>query len=309
MEFSFTGMREKPSTGFAGADSGSLRSRVTSDRARPDFELVTVQSGARSLRSLACGETFHPVIGPMAEARALHVRGPRLLERARALAGAMVIWDVGLGAAGNAIAALEALAAEGLGAEIHSFDATLAPLEFARGEAAALGYLVPWLSAVEALLAHGAWGDPARGLRWVLHQGDFPACAPAAPRPQAVFYDPYSARVNPELWTLESFARLRAWIGDEGECILTNYTRSTAIRVTWLLAGFFVGRGAASGEKEQTSVATNRRELLDDPLEGAWLERVARSVRSAPRRAGEPAGGAISPADFARLRAHPQFAR
>ena len=46
-----------------------------------EFQIVTVQSGDRSVRSLKFAETFHPVIGPMAEARGLHVRGQRLVER------------------------------------------------------------------------------------------------------------------------------------------------------------------------------------------------------------------------------------
>ena len=56
-----------------------------------------------SLRSLLHGETFHPVVGPMAEARELHVGQSRLVERARET-GRLVVWDVGLGAAANAIA-------------------------------------------------------------------------------------------------------------------------------------------------------------------------------------------------------------
>ncbi|MEO7317758.1 MAG: tRNA-guanine(34) transglycosylase, partial [Chthoniobacteraceae bacterium] len=60
-----------------------------------EFQIVTVQSGDRSVRSLEFGETFHPVIGPMAEARALHVRGQRLVERAAAWQGTFTVWDVG----------------------------------------------------------------------------------------------------------------------------------------------------------------------------------------------------------------------
>ena len=56
-----------------------------------------MQSGARSLRSREFGETFHPVVGPMAEARALHVAQQRLVARAGETRGPFVIWDVGLG--------------------------------------------------------------------------------------------------------------------------------------------------------------------------------------------------------------------
>src|SRR6476619_5215775 len=105
-----------------------------------EFQIVTVQSGARSLRSRANGETFHPVIGPMAEAVALHVRQQRLVERALETKEPFVIWDVGLGAAANAIAVLDAFAGHpSARVEVHSFDQTTAPLAFALHHADALG--------------------------------------------------------------------------------------------------------------------------------------------------------------------------
>jgi hypothetical protein len=95
-----------------------------------NFSLVTVASGAVSLRSLEHGETFHPVVGPMAEARSLHVAGSRIVERAGECARPFVIWDVGLGAAANAVAVIEALSEARCPAhvELHSFDCTAAPL-------------------------------------------------------------------------------------------------------------------------------------------------------------------------------------
>ncbi len=277
--------------------------------ARPDsslFELVTVQSGARSLRSREFGETFHPVIGPMAEAVALHVRQQRLVERAAATEGPFVIWDVGLGAAANAVAVLEAFAAESGGrVELHSFDHTTAPLAFALEHAEALGYLAPHAPAAEYLLANGNW--QAERLAWLFHAGDFRESMFAAPAPQAVLYDPYSPTANPELWTLEHFTSLHAALDPARPCLLSNYTRSTAVRVTLLLAGFFVGHGHATGEKDQTTIAANGPGLLEEPLDLRWLERVRRSTRSAPLRT-ITAPGPIKEQDWQLLAAHPQFA-
>ena len=269
------------------------------------FELVTVQSGARSLRSREFGETFHPVIGPMAEAVALHVRQQRLVARAAATEGPFVIWDVGLGAAANAVAVLEAFAREGEGrVELHSFDHTTAPLAFALAHAAALGYLAPHAPAIEHLLAEGSW--QAERLAWFFHSGDFRVSMSAGPAPHAVIYDPYSPAANPELWTLEHFTALHAALHPARPCLLSNYTRSTAVRVTLLLAGFYVGHGHATGEKDQTTIAANALDLLDEPLDRRWLERVARSTRSAPLRASA-LPGPISDADRQQLAAHPQF--
>jgi tRNA U34 5-methylaminomethyl-2-thiouridine-forming methyltransferase MnmC len=271
------------------------------------FALVTVASGARSVRSLEYGETFHPVVGPMAEARGLHVAQSRLVERAAEFARPFVIWDVGLGAGANAIAAIEALSEVDSAAHVklRSFDCTTEPLEFALRHDAELGYLPHWREAVECLLESGS--AVIGNVEWHFQCGDFrefvrDSHASTAPRPDAILYDPYSPEANPGMWSLEHFRRLRACLDATRPCTLTNYSRSTAVRVTLMFAGFFVGRGGATGEKDQTTVAATHRELLEQPLDSEWLGRVGRSTHGAPRREGADAG-AISPEDLAALRA------
>ncbi len=272
-----------------------------------EYEIVTVASGARSVRSREHGETFHPVIGPMAEARTLHVEQQRLVERAAATRGDFVIWDVGLGAAANAVAVLEAFASREAAATIrlHSFDVSVAPLAFAVENAAALGYLADHRAAVAELL--DSRRATAGAVEWYLHVGDFRTLHEGMPAPHAILYDPYSPKANPELWTLEHFAELFRSLDPERGCLWSNYTRSTAVRVTLLLAGFFVGRGAATGEKEETTLASNHADLLTAPLDRAWLQRVHRSTAAAPLRDGGSAGP-IAVEDWERLGAHPQFA-
>ena len=63
------------------------------------YQLVRLNNGICSVRSLADAETFHPVVGPVAEAEALYVNQLKLRERLQNHSGEFVIWDVGLGAA------------------------------------------------------------------------------------------------------------------------------------------------------------------------------------------------------------------
>ena len=273
-----------------------------------EFEIVRVPSGARSLRSRKFGETFHPVVGPMAEAAGLHVRQQRVIERARRAEGTFVVWDVGLGAAANAIAVIDALEEQpisGIRIELHSFDLNDRALRFAMDHGHELGYLDAHADAVVELLESRQ--TTGSNYQWNYHEGDFRSMLGAAPPPDAILYDPYSPAANPEMWALEHFTRLRSALAAERPCLLTNYTRSTAVRVTLLLAGFFVGRGFATGEKDETTVAATTLELLDTPLGNDWLERVRRSTNSAPLRAGIEARDRIAPEDWARLTAHPQF--
>ena len=79
------------------------------------------------------------------------------------------------------------------------------------------------------------------------------------------------------------------------------------LRVTLLLAGFFVGVGHATGEKEETTVAANLMELIREPLDRRWLQRVHRSTSAEPL--SEPAyrQAPLSPTNWERLKSHPQF--
>lgn len=273
----------------------------------PDcFELITLKSGHTSLRLLSNLETFHPVIGPEAEARVLHVEQQRLIQRSQ-FTSPFIIWDVGLGAAANAIAAIGALAEGTTTIELHSFDCTLAPLHFACEHSEQLVYIQPYRQAIDELIrtGHVSLGR----VQWYLHGADFRQCLERSdlPAPHAIFYDPYSATSNHEMWTLEHFSKLRQILRDDRPCLLTNYTRSTAVRSTWLLAGFYVGIGVSIGEKDQTTIASNDLGLLERPLSRDWLKQVQASQNSNPLREAGSSYGPMSVEDFERLCQHPQF--
>ncbi|HEX4083881.1 MAG TPA: MnmC family methyltransferase [Chthoniobacteraceae bacterium] len=261
------------------------------------FELVTVPTGARSLRSREHGETFHPGIGPMEEARALHVAQHRLAERMRPGAP-FVIWDVGLGAGANALAAIGALRHAPAPVHLLSFDQTLEPLRFALAHAAELQYPLPFRAEIETLLARGS--VEMGSVAWSIVQGDFRERVRDFSAPRAVLFDPYSPAANPGMWTREVFQAIRERA--DAECTLSSYSRSTVTRVNLLRAGWCVGRGSATGEKTETSVAATREALLREPLRREWLERVRRSTAPGLRIGGD------TPQAIAReLESHPQM--
>jgi hypothetical protein len=270
------------------------------------LELIVTKFGSTSLRCTKHGETFHPVTGPAVEARVLHIEQQKLQEKAEA--GGLILWDVGLGAAANALAAVEALHASSGKVELHSFDITLEPLRFAIEHAEALVYPQAHREMLRQLLENGEV-EIRPGFVWRLHLGDFRTLVNEThvPAPHGIFYDPYSPRGNQEMWTLDHFSALFRRLDPERPCLLTNYTRSTSVRVTLLLAGFYVGIGAIIGEKDQTTIASNRLEALERPLERDWFERVKVSRNAAPFREKRDGDLAISAEDFARLEAHLQF--
>jgi tRNA U34 5-methylaminomethyl-2-thiouridine-forming methyltransferase MnmC len=281
----------------------------------PDFQLVQLKNGSWSVRSVAEAETFHPVVGPVAEAEALYVRQLQLAERfARHPAAEFVIWDVGLGAAANVLTALKALRPLPGRLRVVSFDHTLKPLRFALGHAPELGYYGGYEAACERLLTDGdvTFENGDNQVRWQVHTGDFPTLlgSPAAsswPSPNAIFFDAYSPAKNMAMWTLPLFRQLHDRLDPAVPCTLATYSRATLLRVTLLLAGWYVGAGSATGEKEETTIAASSPDLLARPLGPDWLERARRSTSAEPMATAVYRQAPLSPASAAALAAHPQF--
>src|SRR5579859_6385466 len=210
------------------------------------YRIVKLASGAHSVHSLAHAETFHPVIGPVAEAQALYVRQLRLLERLEHHRGEFVIWDVGLGAAANPVTVLRATQALRCSIHLASFDQTLEPLEFALANATHLDYLVDHEAPLRALLRdrHTSFAAGKQKVRWEVHLADFPTlltqpAAKSLPKPHAIMFDAFSPAKNPTMWTQPLFAHLFQLLDPTRACALPTYSRSTMLRVALLLAGFF----------------------------------------------------------------------
>jgi queuine tRNA-ribosyltransferase len=256
---------------------------------------------------------------PSDEAQALYVGQSRLAERLLKRddeAGELVVWDVGLGAASNAMAAVhcfERTLAEH-GAEnvrplrLISFEVDLDPLRLALRFASHFPHLRH--GAPHALLKQEQWDHPSDLLHWKLHHGDFLTFLESSPVPDLIYYDPFSAKTDTGLWTTEVFARLfRHCHAKSAE--LYTYSAATAVRVALLSAGFLVAEGVGTGPKATTTVAfTQARGVAAHPggsrlLGPEWLARWRRSDSQFP--AHLPA--AERPAFAQRIEALPQFRR
>lgn len=278
------------------------------------YQLVQLTSGGYSLHSLAYGETFHPVIGPVAEAEALYVKQLRLRERLQAHRGEFVIWDVGLGAAANPLTVLRATRELTTPIRLVSFDNTTEPLEFALKNAPALGYFSEYETAARTLLDRRSteFRNGGHDVNWQFHLGDFPTLltqpsASALPKPHAILFDAFSPAKNPAMWSLPLFTKLFQLLDPQRPCALPTYSRSTIMRVTLLLAGFYVGVGHATGEKEETTIAANTLDLISEPLNQRWLERARRSHSAEPLHDDVYKIGPLTSESWEKLRTHPQF--
>jgi len=255
------------------------------------------------MRDLGTGELMHPIVGPLVEAERLYVAPSRLEERLRKEAPApLVLLEVGLGAGSNAIAAWkvsERMPTTARRLEIVSFDRTLSAMDLALADehAPSFGYEGDALRVARTVVAERSHQSARTSWRVVL--GELPETLAPEPEGSAdvVFWDPFSPRANPSLWTVAALVAIRRLC--RAGATLHTYSAATATRSALLLAGFAVGAGDATSENKQTTMAALSASDLDRPLDRRWLDRLGRS--SAPFPSDTP------PEAFARIAALPQF--
>jgi queuine tRNA-ribosyltransferase len=250
---------------------------------------VVVTDGIGRIRDTVSGEVMHSVNDPAEEARSLYVEQSRLVERLKiADAHPLVIWDVGLGAAANAMAAVLAVEAMSPAERLRrlvlvSFENDLDSLRLALRHTQWFKHLRH--AGPPQLLAKNQWLSPNGAIDWLLLPGDFAVRKFDAPLPDCVFFDPFSFKTDSALWTLASFRELAELLSSKATELFT-YTYSTAVRSAMLAAGFYVAKGRATGPKVETTIGLSRlaadaqhqRELLGH----AWLDKWRRSDAQAP---------------------------
>jgi len=263
------------------------------------YEVHTAIEGFGSIRHIESGEIMHSRNSPMVEAQGLYVDQCNLSERlhlsehgrdAKTEGEPLVVWDVGLGAAANAMAAIRCYEEEAAKGPVRpmriiSFENDLDSLRLAFRH----NRLFPYLrhSGPAAIIEAGRWRSKAHlGLSWELMAGDFLETMAGAPvPPDIIFYDMFSSKTCHDLWTLEAFRRLYA--ACKGRAVeLFTYTCSTAARTALLATGFYVARGRSTGEKQETTIALTpeargfpsscRRDLLSSDWLGKWHRSAAK---------------------------------
>jgi len=261
-----------------------------------DYEIHRSVQGFFSMRQISSGEVMHSVSAPGDEAKKLYIEqsclATRLIKR-EADAEDLVIWDVGLGAASNAMAAVrcfETVCAErGENAirplRLLSFDLDLDPLTLATKHSACFPHL--WHAAPFMILETGKWRHASSLLRWDLFKGDFCDLLESAEAPDLIFFDPFSYKADAALWTRDIFSRIFNRCAAKPAELYT-YSASTAVRVALLSAGFFVAEGIGTGPKSHTTIAFTRAAgAADHPLAPRllgeqWLARWKRSSAKFP---------------------------
>jgi queuine tRNA-ribosyltransferase len=272
---------------------GTAHTHVTKAEARKRrlkrgrYEVI-VRDEVGFIRDTISGEVMHTGSDPAEEAHSLYVEQSRLIERLRdASAEPLVVWDVGLGSAANAMAAIHAV--ESAAATVArrltliSFENDLDSLKLARNNLKWFKHLRH--AAPRDLLASNRWVNHDAAIEWLLLPGDFSVRKFDAPPPDIIFFDPFSFKTDSALWTLSAFRELAALCSDRCAELFT-YSFSTGVRSAMLAAGFYVAKGRGTGPKAETTIGLSPKAAqsagLYELLGEEWLAKWRRSDSQAP---------------------------
>lgn len=258
-----------------------------------DFEIFDSPNGFSSIRQISSGEIMHSVNNPEEEANRLYIDQSNLQQLLKKVdSPELVIWDVGMGAASNVMAAIKCFekmlkeTGETRPVYILSFERDLDPIRLSAKAPNKFPHLRH--SAPHKILKNPQWEHPSGLLKWELLEGDFLKYVDSASAPDLIFYDPFSPETDSGLWTRQTFAKIKIRC-EEGEAELFTYSSSTAVRVSLLSAGFNVATGTGTGPKSDTTLAfTTKLDLKKHPrfsalLGSKWLDKWRRSQAQFPK--------------------------
>jgi len=261
---------------------------------RPRFEKVSCAEGF-TLRDPLNHQAMHSTIGPGSESELIFLQPSRIRERlAEPSSTPLILWDVGMGIAGNTAPVWDFIQSANVRrpVEIHSFEKYPEALAQALEEIDSFPFLARHQEDLRALIGTGHCRSNRHGIehRWQLHTGDFESRlrdgASGVMPADLIFWDFYSPKICPELWTLELFQLVHE---RAPRSLLVTYSAATPVRAALLLSGFavglpFVGDRATPIKAESTMAAADTRDTGAIPrlLEQSWLEKLSRSTQFRP---------------------------
>lgn len=247
---------------------------------------VIVREGVGFIRDTTSGETMHSINNPVEEARSLYVEQSRLVARLQVPAvEPLIVWDVGLGAAANAMAAILAVDAAPRvqrSMTLVSFENDLDSLELALANIGWFEHLHH--AAPRSLLDNGRWLNEAGTIEWLLQLGDFASRKFEAPAPDIISSTRFPSRPTARCGRWRRFA---SWLrcADRGRW---NYsltpTRRVSGRPCWLPAFILPGGAAPDPKRKPRSVCRRPRQPRNIHMSCSARSGWPNGVAAAPRR-------------------------
>jgi tRNA U34 5-methylaminomethyl-2-thiouridine-forming methyltransferase MnmC len=249
---------------------------------------VRTADGSWTLAHPGHGETCHSTAGAWLEARERYAAPCRLGAVGETRARVRLL-DVGTGLGLNIAAALEALAGSDAVLEVVTLErepaVIRAGLELPAGEPEAERWLAPVRATLEQALEAPGGPTPLAGGTLELALGDAREQLPALAAERcfdAVFLDPFSRAVEPDLWEEPFLVEVARRLAPGG--VLSSYSSSLALRLALARAGLAVGQGPRVGKKASGTLAG--RGVTLPPLDPRTARRLTARIGRNPGVAG-----------------------
>ena len=252
------------------------------------MEIVNTKDGSPTIFSKRYGECFHSKSGAVLESRERYATACKIAEFSAC--GSVNILDVGFGLGYNVCAALEA--AGGIYTKIKfsctSLEKDPDVIEFVKTFKGPKEFETIY-PAMRILARFGRY--TSGGIYIEIKNGNAEEIIFDLPREaafDAVFLDPFSPSVNPELWSADFFREIACRM--KPNAILSTYSSAVVVKENLIKAGLKIGKGAKVGDKGTGTLASLCAELPQFPeREMKKLERrVERSEKEEPPDKADP---------------------
>ncbi len=246
---------------------------------------VATGDGSPTLYHPAYKQHFHSVAGAATETRVKFLEPADIAGRLETT-GNVRILDVGFGLGLNALSAAALAESTGKGrVEIVSLEndsrALQAALMLARGGAWELDGLDNPVGVIASLIESGSAVGKRFAVSFVVGDARVTA-ADTTPGFDAIFLDPFSIDVNPELWTYDFIRLLASKLSGEG--VIVTYSSAAPVRGAMIRSGLHVGSTTPFGRRRGGTIASKRRGNVETPLSDKEKRIVTMSTAGLPYR-------------------------
>ncbi len=221
------------------------------------------KDGSSTLYSNDFGQFYHNPNGAVTESRHVFFDTPGLTDFLNSKHDLLSVFEVGFGTGLNFLLLCDEYLQRGLSFPLHFYSVEAFPVE--PDTAASFNYqefivhknIQDKIKDVFKTLTSG-WNTFClfRDQEIYLHLyiGKFEEIDSVEYPVHFIFHDPFSPEVNEELWSVETFAKLRSFSHDD--CRLATYCAASKARAAMADAGWYPGRAKGALGKREMTIAT-----------------------------------------------------
>ena len=239
--------------------------------ADPQQDLPSIHNtkdGSHTLYSSSFGQFYHNPNGAIDESKHVFFDTPNLLSHLRS-SESLTILEVGFGTGLNFLLLADILKANSISLPVSFFSIEAFPLS--SEVAQSLNYGTRIGKTVSGIALSEIFDQLKPGLNSFdnvfnsgidlhLFYGDFFDFPDQHIEADFIFHDPFSPKVNGELWTVNTFENLRKW--SSARTTLATYCAASKARATMAKAGWMVYRAkGALGKREMTIASLSEKKL------------------------------------------------